>query len=191
MDCKNCKNEIPEGSEICNDCGASVTEEAAIEISDADYSDVAAPNEKDALSKKILTLGMVSLFVGILGNAILPLLASVAGIVLAIVALVFVKKYKKNHGKLDYDANLGRGLAIAGLIVSIVLGLIFLALIVLFIIVVAMQVLLVVISFVLALVGALFSSIIVPVISLVVSVIAIAFEIFFAELLNYLLIGNA
>ncbi|MBQ9805071.1 MAG: DUF4190 domain-containing protein [Clostridia bacterium] len=112
MNCKNCGTELSEGTPFCTSCGTPTEEEPTVQKTSVAEKD--APAVKKYAGKAIA--GFVLALVGIV----------VAAIPCGILGLVFSALAMKITETAQYK---GRGLAISGLVISIidiVLGFIFL-----------------------------------------------------------------
>ena len=121
MFCRYCGNELPEAANFCPICGKTQEkEEPAVQtvapVEEEIYNFAAEDpfkKDKEMLSGKILTNGIL----GIVFGTIFPLL----GLIFSCIARAKSNSYVMAYDELDGRGRTGRGLATAGLIVSIVM----------------------------------------------------------------------
>lgn len=111
MNCKNCGNEIPEGARVCVNCGVAAQEEAVV---------TPAAESKNAPGKILsivsLVLGVLSILSNCCCSFLLGMFAPIVAVPFSIAGLVtgFIGM------KQAKDAGEKNGMAIAGLICSVV-----------------------------------------------------------------------
>lgn len=106
MNCQNCGANV-DGKAFCAQCGAPVTQQAPVQ---APYN--AIPNQQNLGNPtKVLVFGIIGLALCELG---------VIGLIFSIIALVQANKYIAQYGDVANQVRIGKRLAIAGLIVSII-----------------------------------------------------------------------
>lgn len=142
MYCKACGATLPEGAHFCSDCGAPVTAlpeltpdpepPKAAPLSDlpeptapmyapaAEEAAEAAPVYAEPVA--VLPQSEVdSIFNWGVAGLVCSFLVSVLGIIFSAIAISKAKRMRQTYGFLPQQANTGRGMGIAGLIVGIVL----------------------------------------------------------------------
>lgn len=134
MRCTNCGTEVPGGS-FCPQCGAQLVQEQAYQYQVNPYA--AQPPSNAVQTPGTQTLGNPTqvLVFGILGLALSEL--GIVGLIFSILALTKASKYIETYGNVSTQVRVGRGLAIGGLVVSILAILYIIFLIVVVCIVVA------------------------------------------------------
>ena len=120
MICKSCGYENAEGCVFCANCGASLEEAPAVEaVVEAPVVE-AAPAKKDGMTIAALILGIAGLALALLcgccGCAYVPLIVSIVGLVLGIVAF----KKAKDAGVENKMALTALILSAAGCLVSLI-----------------------------------------------------------------------
>ena len=124
MICKSCGYENAEGCVFCANCGASLeapAEEAVVEAPVVEAPVVeAAPAKKDGMTIAALILGIAGLALALLcgccGCAYVPLVVSIVGLVLGIIAF----KKAKDAGAENKMALVALILSAAGCLVSLI-----------------------------------------------------------------------
>lgn len=115
MFCKNCGNEIAEGTKFCASCGAPVDE--APKAAEATMGDVASDSDKAARNKsatKILTLGICSVA---FSNSFW---LAIVGWILGGICKNKVREYEARFGPVSGKAKVGKYLGVGGFIGGIV-----------------------------------------------------------------------
>lgn len=120
MICKSCGYENAEGCVFCANCGASLEETPAVEaVVEAPIVE-AAPAKKDGMTIAALVLGIAGLALALLcgccGCASVPLIVSIVGLVLGIIAF----KKAKDAGAENKMALVALILSAAGCLVSLI-----------------------------------------------------------------------
>ncbi|MBR4761686.1 MAG: zinc ribbon domain-containing protein [Clostridia bacterium] len=108
MICNNCGANIPDGSTFCTNCGASV---APAQTAQPVYAP-ASNGIKTVSPGKVLTWGILGLAFAELG---------ILGLIFSIIGLKNANTFLAENGMLYGQAKVGRILAKAGLIVSIIM----------------------------------------------------------------------
>ena len=127
MECKICGAQLAEGAKFCPNCGAAVSE-VQPEVVVNEPVVAAAPVIEPVAAPAAPVPGNSTpvLVWGILGLAFAcSFYLSILGIIFSAIAKGKASKYLAEYGMLTGKARTGRGLAIAGLIVGIILTVIF------------------------------------------------------------------
>ena len=106
MNCQNCGANV-DGKAFCPQCGAPVNQQAPVQ---APYNAV-QPQQPLGNPTKVLVFGIIGLALCELG---------IVGLIFSIIGLVQANKYIAQYGNVSNQVRIGRRLAIAGLILSIV-----------------------------------------------------------------------
>ena len=106
MNCQNCGANV-DGKAFCAQCGAPVAQQAPYQ--QAPYN--AIPQQRLGNPTKVLVLGIIGLALSELG---------IVCLIISIIAMVQANKYIAEYGDVANQVRIGKRLAIAGLIVSIV-----------------------------------------------------------------------
>lgn len=122
MFCKYCGNELTEDARFCPKCG-KINENKPEEIdyfddfngaelaTQEDVANVENP-ERDSRGGEILKFAILGLAFGVTGTF------SILGLILSYIAKRKLKRYLNDYGKTQGRASVGKGLSIAGIIVS-------------------------------------------------------------------------
>lgn len=104
MNCEKCGAPV-DGKAFCSQCGAPVAQAGG-----QPPQPLQQPGQTLGNPTKVLVFGILSL----------ALSGGFVGIIFGIIGLVQAKQYNQTYGPVSKQVNIGRGLSIAGIIVSIV-----------------------------------------------------------------------
>ena len=116
MYCRNCGAYVEDSAAFCSACGASQQQQQETTFTYSGPDQNTDSEEKKSASIGVLVWGILGLFFALE----IPLL----GLIFSCIAKKKVTKYEETFGKAEDVAGIGKGLAIAGFVVGLVLTII-------------------------------------------------------------------